>query len=49
MRWMVSLLLLSLWMIGIVAGWTFGGLIHLIALYVVARELIGGRRRARPA
>lgn len=49
MRWMVSLLLLSLWMFGIVAGWTFGGLIHLLALAVLARELKSGRRRPRPA
>lgn len=49
MRWMVSLLLLSLWMFGVVAGWTFGGLIHLLAIAVVARELKGGSRRVRPA
>ena len=49
MRWMVSLLLLSLWMLGIVAGWTFGGLIHLLALAALARELKGGRRRTRAA
>jgi hypothetical protein len=47
MFWTVVLILLVLWALGLVGGYAFGGLIHLllaVALIVVVIRLIQGRR-----
>lgn len=47
MFWTVVLILLVLWALGLVGGYAFGGLIHLllaVALIVVVVRLIQGRR-----
>jgi hypothetical protein len=48
MLWTVGFILLVLWALGLVSGYTMGGIIHLllvIALIVVAIQVIQGRRR----
>jgi len=48
MLWTLGVILLVLWALGLVSGYTMGGIIHLllvIALIVVAVQLIQGRRR----
>ncbi len=48
MLWTVGVILLVLWALGLVSGYTMGGIIHLllvIALIVVAIQFIQGRRR----
>jgi len=48
MLWTVGVILLVLWALGLVSGYTMGGIIHLllvIALIVVAIQVIQGRRR----
>ncbi len=47
MLWTVVLILLVLWALGLVGGFAFGGLIHLllaVALIVVIVRLMQGRR-----
>ncbi len=34
--WILKLSMTTLWMAGMVAGWTLGGVLHLLALAVVA-------------
>jgi len=48
MLWTIGLILLVLWALGLVSGYTMGGVIHVllvIALIVVAVQVIQGRRR----
>ena len=48
MLWTIGLILLVLWLLGLVSGYTLGGVIHallVIALIVVAVQVIQGRRR----
>jgi len=48
MLWTVGIILLVLWALGLVSGYTMGGVIHvllIIALIVVAVQFIQGRRR----
>ncbi|MFO7643054.1 MAG: lmo0937 family membrane protein [Desulfosarcina sp.] len=48
MLWTIGIILLVLWALGLVSGYTMGGVIHLllvIALIVVAVQFIQGRRR----
>jgi len=48
MLWTIVVILLVLWALGLVSGYTMGGIIHLllvIALIVVAIQFIQGRRR----
>jgi Flp pilus assembly protein TadB len=48
MLWTVGVILLVLWALGLVSGYTMGGIIHLllvIALIVVAVQFFQGRRR----
>jgi hypothetical protein len=48
MLWTIGVILLVLWALGLVSGYTMGGVIHLllvIALIVVAIQFIQGRRR----
>ena len=48
MLWTVGIILLVLWALGLVSGYTMGGVIHallVIALIVVAVQVIQGRRR----
>jgi hypothetical protein len=48
MLWTIGVILLVLWALGLVSGYTMGGIIHLllvIALIVVAIQFIQGRRR----
>ena len=47
MLWTVFVILLILWALGMVSGYTAGGLVHLllvVALVVVVIRLIQGRR-----
>jgi len=47
MLWTIVLVLFLLWALGLVGGYAFGGLIHLllvVALIVVIVRLIQGRR-----
>jgi hypothetical protein len=48
MLWTVGIILLVLWALGLVSGYTLGGVIHVllvVALIVVAVQFIQGRRR----
>jgi hypothetical protein len=47
MLWMIFVILLVLWALGLVTSYTMGGMIHLllvIALVVVVIQLVQGRR-----
>ena len=47
MLWTIGLILLILWLLGLVSGYTMGGVIHVllvIAVIVVVVRLIQGRR-----
>ena len=47
MLWLIFVILLVLWLVGVVSSYTFGGFIHLllvIALVVLLLNLISGRR-----
>jgi hypothetical protein len=47
MVWTIVLILFVLWALGLVGGYAFGGLIHLllaVALIVVVVRLVQGRR-----
>jgi hypothetical protein len=49
MLWTIFVILLVLWGVGLVTGYTFGGVIHallVIAIVVVLIQFIQGRRRA---
>ena len=48
MLYTIGVILLILWVLGLVSGYTMGGVIHallVIALIVVVVQLIQGRRR----
>ena len=47
MLWTIFVILMILWLLGLVAGATFGGLVHLLivlAVVVLIYNLISGRR-----
>ncbi len=47
MLWMIFVILLVLWLLGVVSSYTFGGFIHIllvVALVVLVIQLITGRR-----
>ena len=47
MPWTIAVILLVLWLLGLVTGYTLGGLIHIllvIAVIVLIVRLIQGRR-----
>jgi hypothetical protein len=47
MLWTICVILLILWLLGLISGYTMGGVIHIllvIALVVVVARLIQGRR-----
>jgi hypothetical protein len=47
MLWTLLLVLLVLWAVGLIGGYTFGGLLHIllvIALVVLIFQLVQGRR-----
>jgi hypothetical protein len=49
MLWTIFVILLVLWGLGLITGYTLGGVIHVllvIAIIVVLTEVIQGRRRA---
>ena len=49
MPWTIAVILLVLWLLGLVTGYTLGGLIHIllvIAVIVVIVRIIQGRRVA---
>ncbi len=49
MIWTIFLILLILWLLGFIGGYTFGGLIHLllvVAVIVLLIRLLSGRRVA---
>ena len=48
MLWTICVILLVLWLLGLLSGYTLGGVIHIllvIALVVVVVQVIQGRRR----
>ena len=49
MLWTIFVILLILWAVGLLSGYTMGGVIHallVIAIIVVVIQVIQGRRRA---
>jgi len=49
MLWTIFVILLILWLLGLVGGYAFGGLIHLllvVAVIVLLFNLLSGRRTA---
>ncbi len=45
MLWTIGVILLALWLLGLVSGYTLGGVLHIllvIALVVVAAQVIQG-------
>jgi hypothetical protein len=50
MSWLVVFLLFGFWVLGLLNGYSFGGLIHILLLYaglIVIARLIERRRRFR--
>lgn len=48
MLWTIGVVLIVLWLLGLVSGYTLGGVIHallLIAVIVVVVQFIQGRKR----
>ncbi len=48
MLWTIGVILLILWALGFISGYTMGGVIHallVIALIVVVVQILQGRRR----
>jgi Family of unknown function (DUF5670) len=48
MLWTIFVILLVLWLLGLVASYTFGGFIHIllvVAIAVLLIQLISGRRQ----
>ena len=45
MFWSFSLLLMVLWMMGIVTGYTIGGAIHVLPVFAVFSAFLGGLKR----
>jgi hypothetical protein len=45
MRWIVLVIVLDLWLLGLVTGWTFGGFIHI--LFAVAIAIVVTSRGVR--
>lgn len=45
---LISLLLITMWMIGIIFGFMAGGLIHVLAFAAVTIVFMSGNRRERP-
>jgi len=47
MLWTIAVILLVLWLLGLITGTTFGGLVHIlivVAIIVVVIQLLQGRR-----
>jgi hypothetical protein len=47
MLWTIAVILIVLWLLGLVSGTTFGGLVHLllvIAIVVIVVQFLQGRR-----
>jgi uncharacterized protein DUF5670 len=47
MLWTILLVLLVLWALGLISGYTFGGVVHVllvIALVILVIQLLQGRR-----
>jgi hypothetical protein len=47
MLWMIAVVLLIMWMLGLVSSYTMGGFIHIllvIAIVVILIRVIGGRK-----
>jgi hypothetical protein len=48
MLWTIFVILLVLWLLGLISGYTMGGVIHIllvIAIVVILIQVIQGRRR----
>jgi uncharacterized membrane protein len=45
MFWSFSLLLMVVWMMGMVTGYTIGGAIHVLPVFAVFSAFLGGLRR----
>ncbi len=44
MIWVVSVLLLVLWLLGMLTGYTFGGMVHLLLGLALLIAMVGGAR-----
>ncbi len=47
MLWTFSMLLLVLWLLGMVTGYTLDGVIHVLPVVAVGFAILGGMRRQR--
>jgi hypothetical protein len=47
MFWSFSLLLMVLWLLGVVTGYTMGGAIHVLPVFAVFAAFLGGLKRHR--
>lgn len=47
MFWAIMLVLLALWFVGLLAGFTLGGFIHVLLLLIVAMILVRAARGGR--
>jgi hypothetical protein len=47
MLWIFSLMLMVLWLLGVVTGYTWDGLLHVLPLISVLAAILGGIRRRR--
>ena len=45
MFWSFSLLLMVVWLMGMVTGYTIGGAIHILPVFAVFSAFLGGLRR----
>ncbi len=48
MLWTIFVILLILWLLGLISGYTMGGVVHIllvIAIVVILIQVIQGRRR----
>ncbi|MGA3086952.1 MAG: lmo0937 family membrane protein [Thermodesulfobacteriota bacterium] len=48
MLWTIFVILLILWLLGLISGYTFGGVVHIllvIAIVVILIQIFQGRRR----
>jgi hypothetical protein len=48
MLWTIFAVLLSLWLLGVVSAYTFGGFIHVLLAVAVAVVLLRGLQRGQP-
>jgi len=44
MRWVLSVVLVVVWLLGMFTGYTFGGLVHMLLLFAFLLAMVGGTR-----